>query len=52
MGIQALDHNNTAGVRQYVTGRGTYRTGDGDTQPTFYRPGSDHSHIKSKGIRC
>lgn len=52
MGRQALDQNNTAGIRQYVMGRGTYRTGDGDPQPTFYRPGSDHSHIKSKGVSC
>lgn len=52
MGRQALDVRETAGVRQYVVGRGTYRTGDGEHQPPFYRPGSDHSHIKSKGIRC
>ena len=52
MGRQALDQNNTAGIRQYVIGRGTYRTGDGDPQPTFYRPGSDHSHIKSHGVGC
>jgi len=52
MGRQALDQKNTAGVRQYVIGRGTYRTGDGDPQPTFYRPGSDHSHIKSFGQGC
>lgn len=48
MGRQALDQGNTAGVRQYVIGKGTY-TGETDQ---YYRPGSDHSHIKSKGIRC
>lgn len=47
-GRQALDSDNMAGLRQYVIGKGTYK---GETDQ-YYRPGSDHSHIKSKGIRC
>ena len=52
LGRAKLDQKDLAGVRQYVIGRGTYRTGDGEHQPPFYRPGSDHSHIKSHGVRC
>ena len=52
MGRQALDQKNTAGMRQYVTGKGRYKTGDGEHQPPFYRPGSDHSHLKSFGHGC
>ena len=48
MGRQALDQNNTAGIRQYVIGKGTYK---GETDQ-YYRPGSDHSHIKSRGVPC
>jgi ribosomal protein S19E (S16A) len=47
-GRQALDQNNTAGVRQYVIGKGIYK---GETDQ-YYRPGSDHSHIKSHGVQC
>ncbi len=52
MGRNVLDQKDLAGARQYVVGRGTYRTGDGEHQPPFYRPGSDHSHIKSHGVGC
>lgn len=52
LGRNVLDQKDLAGARKYVIGKGRYSTGDGDPQPTFYRPGSDHSHIKSKGIRC
>lgn len=52
LGRQRLDQKNIATQRSYVEGRGTYRTGMGEHQPPFYRPDSDHSHIKSKGIRC
>lgn len=31
--------------------RDTYRVGDGEV-PTIRRPGSDHSHIKSRGNLC
>ena len=48
MGRQALDQKNTAGIRQYVIGKGTYK---GETDQ-YYRPGSDHSHIKSRGVPC
>lgn len=51
-GRQALDQNNLAGERKYVVGQRGYKTGDGECQPPFYRPGSDHSHIKSKGVSC
>jgi len=51
-GRQALDQNNLAGERKYVVGQRGYKTGDGECQPPFYRPGSDHSHIKSHGTRC
>jgi hypothetical protein len=30
----------------------TYSTGDGDSFHQPQRPGSDHSHIKSKGHQC
>ena len=48
LGRQKLDQKDTATPRAIVTKGGTY-TGETDQ---YYRPGSDHSHIKSKGIRC
>jgi len=48
LGRNKLDQKDLAGVRKYVVGKGTY-TGETDQ---YYRPGSDHSHIKSRGFSC
>jgi hypothetical protein len=46
-GRKALDQKDVAQLRKHI-GTGTYRS-DLDQ---YYRPGSDHSHIKSRGDRC
>lgn len=52
LGRQKLDQKDTATPRAIVTKGGTYRTGDSDPFVSVPRPGSDHSHIKSRGNLC
>lgn len=47
LGRQKLDSNVVVAAPRVVIGRGTYVVGDGEPIHQYYRPGSDHSHIKS-----
>lgn len=52
LGRQRLDAKDVATMRQTVGRHVTYKSGMCDPQPTYYRPGADHSHIKSRGFSC
>ena len=52
LGRQKLDQKDTATPRSIVTKGGTYRTGMCDPFHAIQRPGSDHSHLKSRGNLC
>jgi hypothetical protein len=45
---------NAAGplITNRLLDKAVYRTGDGDPFHSVQRPGSDHSHLKSKGHPC
>ena len=52
LGRKKLDQKDTATPRAIVFKNGTYRTGMCDPFHTIQRPGSDHSHLKSRGNLC
>lgn len=52
LGRQKLDQKDTATPRAIVAKSGHYRTGDSDPFFALPRPGSDHSHLKSRGNLC
>lgn len=52
LGRQKLDQKDTATPRVVVHKAGHYRTGDGDPFFSVPRPGSNHSHLKSRGNLC
>jgi hypothetical protein len=50
LGRQKLDSNTETAAPRVMIGSGTYRTGDGEPVHQYYRPGSDHSGIKSRSV--
>ena len=50
-GRKKLDIKNIAASRAMPV-KSIYKSGDGEFGERYYRPGSDHSHIKSKGQSC
>lgn len=52
LGRQKLDQKNMATQRSYVEGRGTYRTGMGETYQQMRVGAEDFLKYKSKGVRC
>jgi len=50
-GRKALDQHDVATQRSASPTK-RYKTGMGDPGGNYQRPGSDHSHLKSKGVAC
>lgn len=51
IGREKLDKRYVAAIRA-MPDKSIYHIGDGEFGERYYRPGSDHSHIKSKGQSC
>ena len=51
LGRQTVSKTENLAAARSIATKGTYRTMDGEV-PFHMRPGSDHSHIKSRGLSC